>query len=138
MNLKKYLLAVVAVFVAYSGLGYLIHEVLLDADYQPMVGSVLRGVEEFGRRLPFLYLGNLVFALAFCLIYVKGYEPRKNWIGQGLRFGLFMALLLAPLALTSYVVYPVTGALAVKWVIFGSLQILITSLVVAGLYQTQA
>lgn len=138
MNLKKYLIAVVAVFVAYSGLGYLIHEVLLEADYQPLVGTILRGVEEFGRRLPFLYLGNLVFALAFCRIYVQGYEPQKNWIGQGLRFGLIMALLLAPMALTAFVVYPVTGMLAVKWVIFGSLQILIASLVAAGLYQTHA
>lgn len=138
MNAKKYLLAVVAVFVAYSGLGYLIHEVLLDADYQPMVGTVLRNVDAFGRRLPFLYVGNLIFALALCLIYVQGYEPRKNWIGQGLRFGLIMALLLAPMALTTYVVYPVTGMLAVKWLIFGSLQIVITSLVAAGLYQTPA
>lgn len=135
MDVKKYLIAVVALFVAYSALGYVIHEVLLEADYAPLVGSVLRSVEGFSERIHFLYLGNLVFALAFCLIYVQGYEPKKNWIGQGLRFGLIMGTLLAPIAVTSYVVYPVSGLLALKWIGFGYLQILLSGLVVAGLYQ---
>lgn len=138
MNTKQYLIAALAVFVAYSGLAFLIHEVILAADYEPMIGSTLRSLEEFGQRMPFLYLSNLVFALAFCLIYAKGYEPRKNWIGQGLRYGLIVGTLLAPFAVTEYVVYPVASALALKWVVFGYLQIVISALVAAGLYHPES
>lgn len=138
MDTKRFLLAAVAVFVFYSGLAFLIHEVILGPEYEPMVGSLLRSVEEFSQRMLFLYLGNLVFALAFCLIYAKGYEPGKGWIGQGLRYGLIIGTLLAPFAVTEYVVYPVAGTLAVKWIVFGYLQILISALVAAGIYQPQS
>lgn len=137
MNLTKYLLAALAVFVVYSGLGYAIHEVILAADYEPLLGSVLRSVDEFSKRMLVLYLGNLVFSLAFCLIYVKSYERGKNWIGQGFRFGLILGTLLVPVALTEYVVFPLSAALALKWIGLGYLQIVITALVAAGLYQPQ-
>ncbi|MDA2915146.1 hypothetical protein MYX77_14565, partial [Acidobacteriia bacterium AH_259_A11_L15] len=81
MNVKKYLLAVVVAFVLYSGLGFGIHEVILKQDYQPLIGQVLRTEEAFADRIPYLYVANLVFALAFCCIYVKGYEAGKGWLG---------------------------------------------------------
>lgn len=135
MNTKKYLLATIAVFVVYSLAAYLIHQLFLAPDYEPLRGF-LRPLEEFVRLLPLVYLGNLIFALAFCLIYIKGYEPARNWLGQGLRYGLLMGTLLAPLALTEFVVYPVPGALALKWIVLGYLQIVICALVVAGIYRT--
>ncbi len=138
MNAKKYLLAVVAAFVLYSGLGFGIHEVILKQDYQPLIGQVLRTEEAFADRIPYLYVANLVFALAFCCIYVKGYEAGKGWLGQGLRFGLIAGTLLAPFALTEYVVFPVSGWLALKWIGFGYLQVIITGLGVAGIYRPQS
>jgi len=135
MNMKKFLLATLAVFVVYSGLAFLIHEVILGPDYEPLVGSVTRSVEEFTRRVPLLYLGNLIFALVFCLIYVKGYEPAKGWVGQGLRYGLLVGTLLAPIALTEYVVYPVGFSLALKWILFGYAQIVACALAAAGVYR---
>ena len=135
MNLKKLGIASGAAFVAYSALAYVIHNVLLVGDYQAIATS-LRTPEEFLQRLPLLYLGNLVFAVAVTIIYAHGYEPSKNWIGQGFRFGLIVGTLMAPVALTEYVVYPVPGALALKWIVYGYLQMVITAWVVAGIYRT--
>lgn len=136
MNLKKLAIASGAAFVAYSALAYVIHNVVLVGDYLE-VASSLRAPEEFLQRLPLLYLGNLVFAAAATLIYAHGYEPGKNWVGQGLRFGLILGTLMAPVALTEYVVYPVPGALALKWIGLGYLQLLITAWVVAGIYRPE-
>lgn len=133
MNAKKYLIAVIVVFVVYSGLAYVIHEVLLNDDYVA-VRHVFRSPEEFLRLMPLVYLGNLILALALCLLYAKGYEPGKNWIGQGVRFGLMVGTLLAPVALTQYVVYPVTGMVTIKWILFGYFQVLVSSLVAASIY----
>ncbi|MGH9863274.1 MAG: hypothetical protein ACRD35_07600 [Candidatus Acidiferrales bacterium] len=134
MNLKKYLLATLAVYVLYSGLAIVIHEIILKADYEPMIGSVTRPLSEFGQRAPLLYLANLVFALAFCYIYVQGYEAEKSWLGQGLRFGLIAGTLLAPFAVTEWVIYPVPWLLCLKWIVFGYLQVLICGVAAAALY----
>lgn len=135
MDAKKYLIASLAVFVVYSGLAFVIHEMILGPEYEPMVGTVTRSMEAFGQRVPLLYLGNLVFALVFCLIYVQGYEADKGWVGQGLRFGLILGTLLAPIAVTEYVVYPVPGTLALKWIAYGYLQVVLSGLAAAALYQ---
>ena len=138
MNLKKYMIATLVVYVVYSALAFVIHNIILEAEYDPMVGTVLRSVSEFGLRAPLLYLGNLVFALAFCAIYTYGYEPGKNWLGQGIRYGLLMGTLLAPVAMTEYVVYPVAGMLALKWILFGYFQALLSGVVLAALYTLPA
>ena len=135
MNLKGLGIASGAAFVAYSALAYVVHNVLLVNDYQAIASS-LRAPEAFLQRLPLIYVGNLVLAVAVTIIYAHGYEPSKNWIGQGFRFGLIVGTLMAPVALTEYVVYPVPGALALKWIGLGYLQMIITAWVVAGIYRT--
>ena len=137
MNARRYLLTAAGVFVVYSVLAYVIHEIILGSDYAAIQSS-LRSVEQFTRRLPVLYAGNLIFALAFCFIYAKGYEPGRSWLGQGTRFGLILGTLLAPVALTEYVVYPIPEMLAVKWVVFGYLQLVVSALVAAALYQPRS
>ncbi|MFQ5818275.1 MAG: hypothetical protein ACE5H2_10035 [Terriglobia bacterium] len=134
MDAKKYLVAVIAVFVMYSAAAYVIHNMILAPDYEAIT-SALRGEKEFLQRLPLLYLGNLIFALAFCLIYAKGYEPPKHWFGQGIRYGLILGTLLAPVAFAEYVAYPVPGTLALKWIVFGYLQAILSGVVVAAVYQ---
>lgn len=138
MNMKKYLIAVLVVYVLYSGLAIVIHQIILKADYEPMIGTVTRPLSEFGQRAPLLYLANLVFALAFCYIYAQGYEPGKTWLGQGLRFGLIAGTLLAPFAVTVWVIYPVAGSLCLKWIVFGYLQVLVCGLAAAALYTAPA
>lgn len=136
MDAKKYLLASLAVFVAYSALAYVAHEVLLDPDYRGL-GEAVRGAEGFHQRLPLIYVANLIFAAVFCLVYAKGYERDKGWIGQGLRFGLLIATLLAPVAIAAYVAFPVPGTLALKWIGLGYLQMVITAWVAAGIYRPE-
>src|SRR5512145_980267 len=72
MNTKKFLLASLAVFVVYSALAYATHEVMLERDYRAL-GSSVRPLDEFTQRMPLLYLGNLVFALAVSYVYLQGY-----------------------------------------------------------------
>jgi hypothetical protein len=118
MDVKKYLIAVIVVFVVYSALAFVTHN-----------------VSAFLQRMPVLYLGNLIFALAFCLIYAKGYEPGKNWLGQGFRYGLMVGTLLAPVALAAYVAYPLPGSLALKWIALGYVKMVGTGLTAAGIYR---
>ncbi len=134
MDTKKYLIAVIVVFVVYSGVAYPIHQVLLRPDYESL--EAVRDFAEFTKRVPLLYLANLIFSLAFCYIYIQGYEPNKHWLRQGVRYGLVVATLLAPMALIGYVALPIPLLLALKLIVLNYAHLVITALVAAGVYQT--
>jgi len=63
-----------------------------------------------------MFLGALVFSLVFACFYTKGYEASKGGLGQGLRFGLYVGLVLASYqGLVWYVVLPIPLSLSVAW-----------------------
>ncbi len=134
MDTKRYLIAAIVVFVVYSGVAYPIHQVLLRPDYESL--EAVREFAEFTKRVPLLYLANLIFSLAFCYIYIQGYEPNKHWLRQGVRYGLVVATLLAPMALIGYVARPIPLLLALKLIVLNYVHLVITALVAAGVYQT--
>ncbi|MGH7272860.1 MAG: hypothetical protein ACREIQ_00150, partial [Nitrospiria bacterium] len=89
MNTRRWLLASVAVFVVIAVMQILIHEVLLSDMYQ-QTASVWRTEAEMQRIMWIFWIGYLVFAPFFTLIYVKGYEKGKPGLGQGFRCGLYV------------------------------------------------
>ncbi len=132
MKWGKYVLAVAIVFVVYSAVGYVVHEQLLKQDYQG-IASILRPVEQFNIWL--VMLSNLLFALAFTFIFVKGIE-QKPWLGQGVRFGLAVALLtVAAENLIDYAVHPIPQSLMWKSIIYESLGVMITGVAAAATYR---
>jgi hypothetical protein len=52
--------------------------------------------------------------------YVKGYEPGKNGLGQGLRYGFYLGVMVAlPMNLGWYAVLPIPATLAMYWIVGG-------------------
>lgn len=134
LDWKKYLISVIVVFAAGVIAGYVVHEVLLAADYER--SNLWRAQEELWKRMILVYFAQLIFALVFCYIYTKGVEPQKHWLGQGIRFGLLIAtLLFIPGSLVLYAVLTVEFAMAVKWIVFGYGQMMIAGAVVAAIYR---
>lgn len=123
--------AIMAGFVLLGAGRYLIHNVLLMSAYQA-TSSVWRTQEAMLHRLWAFHLANLVLSLASVLIYVRGIEP-KPWLGQGIRFGILLALATAvPQSLTEYGVYPIPHTLALHWILSeGFLAVLLGVLIAA-------
>jgi hypothetical protein len=114
---KKTIGAIVASFVLLIAGRYLIHSVLLQNAYMQSK-DVWRTPEAMLHRMWAAQLANFVFAIAAVLIYVRGIE-QKPWLGQGIRFGILLALLTAvPQSLIEYFVYPIRHEMAIHW-IFG-------------------
>ena len=62
------------------------------------------------------WLGYLVFAPFFALIYAKGYEKGKPGLAQGIRCGLYVGLMLSVMhSFGWYVILPIPLALAWYW-----------------------
>ena len=115
MNTKRWLLASVAVFVVVAALEFLIHGVLLSDLYR-QTASVWRPEAEMQKMMWIFWVGMLVFAPFFALIYVKGYEQGKSGLGQGFRYGLYVGVMLSVMhSFGWYVMLPIPLALASCW-----------------------
>jgi len=132
MNTKRWLLASVAVLVVVAVLEFLIHGVLLSDVYR-QTASVWRSGAEMQKMMWIFWVGMLVFAPFFALIYVKGYEKGKPGLGQGFRYGLYVGVMLSVMhSFGWYVILPIPLALAFYWFL-GILVEFIAAGVAAGL-----
>ena len=132
MNTKRWLLASVAVLVVVAVLEFLIHGVLLSDVYR-QTASVWRSDAEMQKMMWIFWVGMLVFAPFFALIYVKGYEKGKPGLGQGFRYGLYVGAMLSVMhSFGWYVILPIPLALAFYWFL-GILVEFIAAGVAAGL-----
>lgn len=115
MNTKRWLLASVAVLVVIAVLEFVIHGVLLS-DLYKQTASIWRPQKDMQQAVWIFWIGYLVFAPLFALIYVKGYEKGKPGLGQGLRFGFYVGAMLSVMnSFGWYVLLPIPLALAFYW-----------------------
>ena len=115
MNTKRWLLASVAIVVVIGVLEFLIHGVLLSDMYR-QTAAVWRSEAEMQKMMWVFWAGILVFAPFFVLIYAKGYEKGKPGLGQGLRYGLYVGVMLSVMnSFGWYVLLPIPLALAFYW-----------------------
>ena len=137
MDSKRMILAVVLVFVVLVVAGFLIHAVWLGSTYQALrdAGFSFRSPDAFQRRIWLIWLSDLLYAILFVWVYVRGREETP-WVGQGLRYGVLMTLFtIVPSALNDYTVYSLPHILVVKWMAAGGAVLVILGLLVAAICQ---
>ena len=128
----RMVISVIVIFVLSMGFGFLIHEILLKADYD-QVRQLYRAEEDGKAHFIFLVLGQLIFSIAFVWIYNKGKEARP-FLEQGIRYGIAMAALTSiSTFLIYYAIQPLPDMLVVKQIIFDSIGVIIRGIVVAAL-----
>jgi hypothetical protein len=126
---RKCIISAIVMFVMAWGLSFLVHGVLLAADYAATQG--MRPPADAQSRIGYLILAQALFGIAFAWVYFQGKED-KPWLTQGLRYGIAIALLtVIPTYLIYHVVTPVPLALAVKQIILDTIRILLMGIVVA-------
>jgi hypothetical protein len=131
---KKLFIAWIAVFVAWMAGSFLIHGTLLHGDYAQLP-NLMRPEAEAQQYFGLMLLAHVVMAGAFVWIYSRGIEP-SPWPGQGIRFGLAVALLTAvPWYTIYYVVQPIPGALVGKQIAFDTALCVVLGIIVAFLYR---
>ncbi len=130
MNVKRYVITVIAVFVFTFAYDFVVHGVLL-ADTYKSLENLWRPEAEMQALMPLMAVAQLLLALIFTFIFTRNYEG--NGIGEGLRYGLYAGLLLAAPQVASYVWMPVTASLTAIWVgsviVWGILAGIVVSLV---------
>jgi hypothetical protein len=131
---KRFLLAWLVLFVAWFIGSFIVHGLLLHADYAQL-SNLFRKEAEAQNFFPLMILAHIIMSGAFVWIYARGVEA-KPWLGQGIRYGVAIVLLTTvPLYLIYYVVQPMPGATVVKQIVFEGILLLILGAIVAFMYR---
>ncbi|HET7364813.1 MAG TPA: hypothetical protein VFJ70_14695 [Burkholderiales bacterium] len=132
---KRFFLAWLLVFIAWFIGSFVVHGVLLHADYAQL-SNLFRKEAEAQNIFPLMILAHIIMSGAFVWIYARGVEA-KPWLGQGIRYGVAIVLLTTvPLYLIYYVVQPMPGATVVKQIVFDGILMLILGAIVAFIYRS--
>lgn len=134
---KRFVIAWLATFVVWMVGSFIVHGALLQADYAAL-SSMFRPEKDAQPYLPFMLLAHVILSGAFVWIYARGVEA-KPWLGQGIRFGLVVALLtVIPTYMIYYAVQPMPGMLVVKQIVFDGILLLVLGAVVAFMYRNDS
>ena len=134
---KKFLIAWIALFVAWLVGSFVVHGVLLRADYMQLT-TLFRAEGDQQKYFPLMLLAHVFLSGAFVWIYARGVEA-KPWLAQGVRFGIAVALLtIVPSYLIYFVVQPMPGSVVMKQIVFDGALMVILGTLVAWLYRDRA
>ena len=126
----KFAISAAVMFVMLFALGWLVHGTWLAGDYAKLP-SLLRPMPEVWSRFPLMLLAQLLTAVAFTWIYLKGKEA-GHWLAQGIRYGLAIAVLTTiPVNLVHYVVMPFPPEPLIKQASFDVATIILMGVVLA-------
>jgi hypothetical protein len=108
---KRIILAIVAVFVAWSAVDFVIHGIVLAYSYQETHG-LWRPMNEM--KMGILHLTVLISAIVFVLMYAR-FVSEKG-IGVGILYGLLFGIASGvPMGFGTYSVMPIPLFMAVVW-----------------------
>jgi hypothetical protein len=132
MNVRRALLAAVAVLVAIFALDFLVHHTALRADYDAIRPQLRpRDGSRFGQN--WFFLSELLLALPMVLLYIwtLGGRPR-SWV-RGLGYGLLLGFLAYGHSAFLYALMPLPLSLCAKWLGFGLAKCALCGALVGGI-----
>lgn len=108
---KRIIMAVVAVFIVWSVLDFILHGLLLHSTYNE-TAHLWRPMEEM--NMPLMYLVTLISAICYVLIY--GLLVGEKSLFSGIKFGVLIGLAIGfSMGFGSYSYMPIPMKLAWSW-----------------------
>jgi hypothetical protein len=131
---KRFLTSWIVLFIAWMAGSFVVHGTLLHNDYLALP-KLFRSEARAQELFPLMLLAHVILAGAFVWIYSRGVEDAP-WMGQGVRFGVAVALLtIVPTYMIYYVVQPIPAQTVVKQIVFDGILVILLGLLVAFLYR---
>jgi len=132
---KTFVIAWIVLFVLWMAGSFVVHGLLLGPDYAKLQ-HMFRSEADSQAYFPIMLLAHVLLAGAFAWIYARGQEAGRAWLGQGLRYGVAVALLtVVPTYLIYLAVQPMPVAVVVKQIVGDGVVLLVLGAAVAYLYR---
>ena len=135
MNLKRLLLALVAVYAVTYAADLLVHRVWLRPEYLA-AQSLWRPPVEMRTFGLWVILARVIAVSTFVLLWAIGFAGRG--IGPSMVFGLLVGMSQHVWAIVNYVAMPVPGSLAAKWFLAGAVEGIVLGIVASLVYKPKA
>ena len=132
MNKKRFLLTTIAVFVFIFIFDMLFHGHYM-ADMYIATRHLWRPEAEMQQLFPLMLAGQFLVALMFSFLFAKGYEGRG--VMEGVRFGIYIALLLAGPHLIMHVVSDDPTIMTASWLVGSFLEFIGAGAVASLVYR---
>jgi hypothetical protein len=128
----KFAISAVVLAIVSLLLGFVVHGVLLNADYHAL-GGMFRAEDDGHAHFGYMLLADLFIGVGFTWIYLKGREA-KPFLAQGVRFGIAVAVISTiPTYLIYFAVQPIPADLVVKQIVFDTIAMVVMGIVCAWL-----
>lgn len=136
MNIKKWIIASIVIFILDQILIWIIHGIILQGCYEA-TAHLWRPTAEMNQMMWLMWLSGLIWAFLFVYIFAKGYEGKG--LIEGFRYGIVIGIFFSlTTSLGTYSVQPIGFGLAASWFISGFIQIIIYGLIAALIYAPKA
>lgn len=130
MNVKRFVIASLFVFVAIEAIDVIIHMLIMSKQYQAIM-SVWR--PNMQNVMWIMHITALIMSFLFVYIFIKGYEGKG--IIEGIRYGLIIGLFMNIGAFNQYMIYPIPFVMALQWFIFGMIEFIILGIIASLIYK---
>jgi len=128
---KQFVLSVVVVFVVAMLAGMVVHGMLLHGDYDKLAGRVFRTPADAQEHFIYMIVAHVSMAIGLTWVYRQG-RTAAPWVGQGLRFGLALWVLITiPIYLIYFAVQPLPSDMVAKQIVLDGLGNLVIGLATA-------
>ena len=131
--LKSVILAIIAVFIAWSVLDFLIHGMLLKEAYEA-TAHLWRPMQEMNMTL--MHGVTLVLAVLFVELYAVCVSDKS--LSMGLKFGVIFGLAAGVMAASSYLYMPIPLSLAIDWFVGTLVEFVVAGWLVGLLVKPEA
>jgi hypothetical protein len=133
MNVKRYILSSLAVFVTTIVLDIVTHRVILAPAYEA-TRSVWRPDSAIIPAWTIVPVA-LTIAFVFTYMFVKGCSKSRG-IGDGLRFGGISGVFISlPISYMLYAMLPIPFSLALQWLVYGLIQTILMGITASSIYR---
>lgn len=127
----KFIISVVVLFIASMGLGFVVHGTLLG-EYYAQLPDLYRSMEDSQNYFGYMIAAHILIAIGLTWIYRMGHKPDQPWLGQGVRFGLAIAVVSTiPLYMIYYAVQNSTQDLAMMQIAYDVPAVVVMGIIAA-------
>ena len=131
--LKGIVLAIIAIFIAWSALDFVIHGVLLKETYEA-TAHLWRTMQDTNMML----MHAITLALAICFVLLYHLCVSEKSVSMGLKLGVLFGVAAGIMAAGAYVYMPISLTLAIDWFVGTVVQFVVAGWLVGLFVKSEA
>ncbi len=130
--IKQLSWAVIAVFICWSVLDFIIHGVLLDSVYRE-TASLWRPENEMKMGL----MSLVTFVISVCFVYLYSYLIKPKSLATGVKYGVVFGIISGvSMGFGSYTYMPIPFSLSLSWFFGAFIEMTVAGVIVGWLIKT--